>query len=190
VSRALCYCAQNIFIGLTVCPYVKFLNSTTVTCLLSPSQGLLALVTARYCLSNGASRCLQITDPDILSDPAYPYLNFSYPRVTNILHSECTRVVDTDGLILKDCPRQGGGWLTITGTNFGLTGAVVVIGVNFCSRVFHAKPSSQLICWLPPGVSPDAAVYVTQAGGGISDGGIRLGFRQCQPGTHQHGLCR
>ena len=57
-------------------------------------------------------------------------------------------------------PESGGTLLSLTGTNFGLAGAIVLVGGQPCTSVVHVVPDTQLQCMTPPGVGADQPVVV------------------------------
>ena len=61
-------------------------------------------------------------------------------------------------------PEAGGTLLTLTGTNFGLAGATVLVGGQPCSNVVHVVPDTQLTCETPAGQGADQPVVVIAFG--------------------------
>ena len=80
-----------------------------------------------------------------------------------------------------DCPRLGGGVLTIRGTGFGFVGAAVLIGSSACP-LYSLQLDSVLTCTLPAGAVPNAPVLVVQNGGALNANVASLGYQQCEPG--------
>ena len=75
----------------------------------------------------------------------YKKLGYAAPNLISVQHSNCTSIQNSS--TLENCPRLGGGLITINGANFGQTGAVVLIGNGICSSPQHAlhSPHSQPI---------------------------------------------
>lgn len=59
-------------------------------------------------------------------------------------------------------PTQGGGDLTITGSNFGLSGAVVTVGGADCPVT--AQTQSTIVCTIPEGAGQNVMTMVTRQG--------------------------
>ena len=75
--------------------------------------------------------------PDLQEYGPYTLVNYAPPNITGISHVDCT-ADSNDALFLSDCPRVGGGVLTISGTNFG-TNAAVMIGSMMCGNVISYR---------------------------------------------------
>jgi len=111
-------------------------------------------------------------------------LGYVAPEVYLLEHIDCETGLDGG---LEECPRTGGGTLTITGVNFG-TSAAVFVGTEFCEHVVHdaSDPTSIITCDLPEGSTLNSAVLVIAAGGSVSLAGLAtLGFVQCEMGYFQ-----
>ena len=177
----------EIFVGNTNCLYVSVLSNTQATCQLQPGTGPRNPVVLRLCLTGGASRCLQVSDPEVLSANNYPHVHFAGPNITGLVHMHCSQ---NSGGGLFACPREaiGNNTLTITGSNFGNTDADVTIGQRACSNVLHTvgSTSTELTCTLPSGFERSSLVYVVQAGGSRSNA-KPLGYLQCVAGEFQNG---
>ena len=95
-------------------------------------------------------------------------LGYAQPYVTRVEHVDCLPS-NTSGSI-SFCPRGGGGILTVTGNNFGSTGAVLLIDGELCTDVTHDElsPHDRLTCTLPPGTAALAAIVFIQAGGSVA----------------------
>ncbi len=95
----------------------------------------------------------------------------------------------TDSILnLDNCPRAGGGTLTITGQNLGIDGAVVLVGSGLCPNLTHVSPSTQVQCTLPAGIATNLGVIFIQSGGAMSVGEVTFSFVQCAAGTYQRGV--
>ena len=84
---------------------------------------------------------------------------------------------------LIQCPRSGGGRLTLLGNNLGDYGSSVKIGTSVCTDVIH-NSSANVSCTLPAGSSARSAVVIVQYGGALGYG-PSLGYELCLPGTYQ-----
>ena len=54
--------------------------------------------------------------------------------------------------ITYNCLLNGGDRITLSGLNFGISGARISVNNRPCMEVFHEAPQSQVSCTLPPGV--------------------------------------
>jgi hypothetical protein len=82
--------------------------------------------------------------------------------------------------------------LTVIGTSFGQSGAVVFVGINRCSPVLHdpATPQSKLTCILPSSKSKDLPVQVFQKNGELSVDPATVSYSQCPSGLFSPTLFR
>ena len=122
---------------------------------------------------------------------------YAGPNISAISHSDCipeqlddlneNTTESTASAVLQECPRYGGGLLTIIGDNLGIEGAVVLIGTGICSALTHNTPSTLVTCELPPGTGLGLGVTFIQNGGALSVGQALISFQQCQPGFYQVG---
>lgn len=116
-----------------------------------------------------------------LTSPVYNLLGYAQPEISRLNHDDCT--VSSDLIHLENCPRAGGGLLTITGRNFGFSGAVSIVGSRVCAN--PVQPTSlEIICELPSGQFPGEAVFIIQSGGALSSGEAYISYVQCPPGTY------
>ena len=74
----------------------------------------------------GATVSVLLHNEDLVSVP-YLKLGYAAPHITVLYHDACTSDPETS-LKLKACLREGGGTLTITGQDFGIEGAVAIVG--------------------------------------------------------------
>ena len=115
------------------------------------------------------------------SSPVY-LLGYGMPEVIGITHELCTGTSNTS---LIECPRTGSSTLTITGTNLGTAGGVVLLGSEGeCSNVYHLS-STEVHCVLPEGIGEDMGLIFIQAGGAMSLGQATVSRVQCQAGSYQ-----
>ena len=76
----------EVFVGSDPCLYVTVLSLTQATCQLQAGTGPRNPVALRLCLTGGASRCLQESDPAVLSATNYPFVHFAAPQITKLMH--------------------------------------------------------------------------------------------------------
>jgi hypothetical protein len=84
-----------------------------------------------------------------------------------------------------DCPRAGQQRITITGRNFGQSGAVALVGSSLCTNVqqpLAQNPHRVLMCTIPAAITRfsiiDLPILVIQSGG-LSTGLVSVSYRQC-----------
>jgi len=99
-------------------------------------------------------------------------------------------LISSNSAALTECPRAGGGILTITGTNFGEDDALVLVGANVCSSSGYEQEndSTTIKCRLPIGSNVFTGVLVIQKGGQVSSSEATISYTQCAPGTFQSGV--
>jgi hypothetical protein len=118
----------------------------------------------------------------LLSDKAL-LLSYAPPSITAV--KGCT---DSNSSTIN-CPRVGGLNLTVTGTNFGASNALILVGGTLCSPTKHALDvvlaHSTLFCTLPAGSSQSNAVLVLQSGSQISNNSQSLSYATCPAGMYQ-----
>jgi hypothetical protein len=111
-------------------------------------------------------------------------VNYKDPVITAITSEDCGPDDDEDVDLL--CPRDGGS-LTIEGSDFGKSNAVVFIG-DAIVTASHAEgnPHSRIVVDLPPGYKLNQPVVVVP-NNGIASNPKALSYTQCSPGTFQNG---
>jgi len=133
---------------------------------------------------------IRTTVNDVLQSPNEYIISYAAPVITIVTHSNCQPSTSST-LNLVDCPRAGGGTLTITGQNFGSTGVVVLVGSAICGNLVHVPSSNQVEiveCTLPSGIATNLGLIFIQSGGSLSAGDATVSYVQCDPGTFQNGL--
>ena len=133
---------------------------------------------------------IRTTVNDVLQSPNEYIISYAAPVITIVTHSNCQPSTSST-LNLVDCPRAGGGKLTITGQNFGSTGVVVLVGSEICGNLVHVPSSNQaeiVQCTLPSGIATNLGLIFIQSGGSLSAGDATVSYVQCDPGTFQNGL--
>jgi len=133
-------------------------------------------------------------DDEILASATVYMLSYALPTLLSLGHEQCshgnendTFSIGSDQFItsgLADCPREGGGILTLHGYNFGEQGAEVFVGSNICTNLQHFG-HSEVQCELPQGTTVSTGVMLIQYGGEYSLNQLKLGYAQCVPGTYQ-----
>ena len=105
-----------------------------------------------------------------------PLLGYNVPRIKSMSHPAC---VGTGTRALAACPRAGQGRLSLTGSDFGSQGAVVLVGADLCTNVVHDTAHTDVSCVLPSGTALSAPVLLIQSGGAVSPPGNIVAFTQC-----------
>lgn len=113
-------------------------------------------------------------------------VSYAAPVLTTV--AGCGVPTTAFATVVTSCDRQGGNVLDVYGSNFGKSGANVLIGVSPCSNVIHdnLRPHSHLSCELPPGFGLDRPVLVLQGNGAASlASSVAVSYTQCGPGSFQ-----
>jgi hypothetical protein len=86
---------------------------------------------------------------------------------------------------VRECDRNGGDLIELTGRNFGQSHASVTIGSQACLNVTHdiLSPHTKVSCVAPAGTMSDRPVALLQRLGTVSVSTILLSYEQCPPGT-------
>jgi hypothetical protein len=108
-------------------------------------------------------------------------VSYGTPVIARV--SGCVDAGDTT----DNCPRRGAAVVTLTGANFGNSGAQVLVGgAGVCSNVTHspASPHTVVTFLLPPGVNAAASVMLAPASGSFSLPAT-FSYAQCRPGWYQ-----
>ncbi len=87
----------------------------------------------------------------------------------------------------SSCGRLGGTLMTLAGSNFGASGAQVLVDGVLCGNVTHSptSPHTLVTFALPPGVKAAASVLLLQQAGPISNA-LLVGYAQCPQGLYQN----
>jgi len=128
---------------------------------------------------------IPLVDGTYLQSTPMQYIGYAAPEITNLAHNQCELVSSSS---LTDCPRSGGGTLTVTGTNLGNSGAVVLVGGGVCSNVAHVVASTVVTCTLPSGTVQNSPVIFIQQAGAMSLDDAVISYILCPPGTYQNGI--
>jgi hypothetical protein len=171
---------EVVFDGLTCGSLVVLgqpYNSTELSCVLPPGTGLVVSVVAS----------LRVSGVIPFSSQSYDLLGYAGPRILQLSHAGCNVDVGTDPFSLSDCPRNGGGTLSIVGTNLGAHNALVLVGAQICFNVQHTVPDTEITCTLPSGSSLSVPLIFIQFKGAMSLHDALISFTPCPPGTYQRG---
>ena len=105
---------------------------------------------------------IRITDSVSSSSLIPSLLSYAPPTIIQVVHPNCT-ASDPPGS-LANCPREGGGVLTVSGMNFGAAGSVVLVGNRVCGGLVHSpdNPHVLVFCDLPSGSETQALVLFIQ----------------------------
>ena len=135
---------------------------------------------------------VQITFIDgfnLIQSDGVRYFNYSYPSITGV--SGCTATNNSKQII--DCSRQGGigEWVTISGKNFGSSGARAFISGYQCTETRHDPENkhTKLFCAYPAGTRTNEDVWVLNSRGGTTPANEfgQLSYYQCPKGQFQTG---
>jgi hypothetical protein len=155
------------------CTEPTLLALDQLTCILPPGTGNDISLTV----------LIRLSSSEVLQSPIVYMISYASPVVSGLVHTDCQA---STSVSLVDCPRSGGGTLTITGQNLGVDRAVVLVGSGLCGNLVHVAPSTQLQCILPPGIATYVTVVVIQSGGAMSVEAT-VSYMQCAAGTYQNG---
>eukprot|EP00808_Paulinella_micropora_P008038 g38889.t1 len=137
------------------------------------------LVYATIPPGTGVSNPIQVQSNEFLSNTVN--LARHRPVVTAIGGCDST----ANPLVTVDCNRQGGQLLTISGSNFGATGAMVLVGAELCTEVAHVG-HAQITCKLASGTNVLQPVIVLQQTGGQPNvPGAKVSYFSCPAGWKQ-----
>jgi hypothetical protein len=164
--------AFEVTVSDKICLHLDVVSDERITCELPAGTG------------NALVRVASLQNNQIYKSDLIQLLNYAGPVVTKIEHEYCT--LGESNTELTSCPREGGGLLTITGTNLGSSGAVVLIGAAFCGDLVHSD-TTLVVCTLPPGFRIDESLVFIQSGGTLSLNDASISYVPCSPGTYQSG---
>jgi hypothetical protein len=115
---------------------------------------------------------IRIDSKSALESAPQALLGYKAPQITSITHDACVRAGPNT---LTACPRAGGtGRLTLSGTNFGAQGAVVLVGAELCTDETYNIRQTEVTCVLPSGIASSVSVLLIQSGGAVSNAGNTL----------------
>ena len=154
----------GVRIGQYDCP-VSSNNATTILCTLPTGVGRnLAVVVTSGSTFSTARRLVSYASPAMLT-------------ITGCTASGVTQTVD--------CSRTATPTITVTGTNFGPSGATIYLGDNVVNAIHDAStPNSKVTFTLPSGFGLERSLLMVQAGGS-SGSGVFVSYAKCPMGTHE-----
>jgi hypothetical protein len=187
----------NVLVSGDSCAPIRNLQSTSVECQLGSGTGL--------------SQSVVVSSSSQFSAPV-KYLSFAAPNITGI--TGCTASTSTSTI---NCARLGGTSITITGSychyiglnrsliflyvvcrhkcigagsNFGYSGATVLIGNSACTSIVHDSSTlhAKIRCILPASNLENRPVVVVQQNGAVSTSTGLVSYLQCSEGTYESGL--
>jgi hypothetical protein len=158
----------SVYVGSQSCPIVSF-TSSQIICTLPAGKGF--------------NIPIQVTSSGLLGVPA-TLLSYAPPSINRI--QGCT-AVNNNSLSIVDCQRAGGQTITLEGSDFGDSNALVLVGSDRCTNVQHdtLTPHDKLTCVLPQGNRADRPVLVFQSGGELSRTVVTLSYVTCKPGEYE-----
>ena len=71
---------------------------------------------------------LYVSTDEYYQSGTYFLVGYAIPVITSIVHEACSEL---DPQNVDFCPREGGGTLTIFGSNFGVAGSAVIVGSGY-----------------------------------------------------------
>ena len=154
----------TVRVGQYECPLLSNTQEQILCTLPSGAGRNLAVVVTSGSTFSTARRLVSYASPVLLT-------------ITGCTASSATKIID--------CSRLTQPVLTITGTNFGPTGATIYMGDHVLS-VTHdaATPNSKGTFTLPQGYGLDRALLLMQAGGS-SGSGLYVSYEPCPSGTYE-----
>jgi hypothetical protein len=80
--------------------------------------------------------------------------------------------------------------VTVSGLNFGVSGATVLIGASLCTDTTHnpSTPHRRIVCSIPQGTGADLPIIFLQNGGSIGISSATVSYEQRPPGTRLSAL--
>ncbi len=187
-----CPTEGGIRINVTGLNFATAFGATTVTVGNAPctdvdveTERLLSCVLP---VGTGQNRPVVVTSVGQVSRAAN-IVSYSLPSITALEGCAGNPPGPNNNASVIDCPREAQPRLTVTGANFGPSGAVALVGSDLCRDVVQDSdyPHRRLTCTIPTGTKTDLPVIVLQSGG-ISTGAARVAYRQCPTGKFARGL--
>ena len=156
----------QVRIGSAACTDVVYVDNSTLTCTLPAGAGL--------------NRPIIVTVGRLFSRPA-SLISYKAAAITSV--TGCV----ANGVSTEKCPRNDPSrQITLTGTNFGASNAIVFVGGKLCTFPSHDSltPHEKLTCFLPPNNKLNRVLLLLQSGGQVSAGvGVFVSYLQCAPGS-------
>lgn len=161
-------CTVTVKVGLSECSEPTYVDENTFTCTLPAFTG-----------KNLAIRIIEFITGSVFSSTDVFLISYSSASITSV--SGCTDVLTTT----TECPRGETSDITITGTNFGPSGATVLVGGLECANLTHSSvsPHTSVSCTAPGGTTENVDVILIQSSGAVSDI-ASLSYLQCVAGHY------
>lgn len=152
----------TVKIGVSNCDQILYIDSQTLQCILPAGTGFNKQV---YIIVG------------FLFSPSSHLLSYKAATLSSI-----TGCPDAGS---SACPREGGTMITIVGSEFGVSGAIVLIAGNPCYNITHDSltPASKLTCILSSVIFQVSPVILIQESSQISINQLYLTYASCLPGT-------
>lgn len=158
-------CLALVQVGSEECTDLAFISASSIECTLPSGTGLdQALV-----MQNDERRSNSIAA-----------VSYAPPVLDSV--SGCT----DQGQTTINCPRAGNHRITLRGSNFGASGALILVATRQCASPIHgvvsADPHSSVSCLIPAqtGLGVDVVIIQSQGQLGLTSGTIS--YQLCEPG--------
>eukprot|EP00808_Paulinella_micropora_P005719 g34204.t1 len=157
--------ATSVTVDSVACA-IQTVTTSRITCVLSAGKG--------------PNRAVVVSVGESISRDVYK-LSYAPPTLAAIQGCSAAASPSTSA---QDCPRTGGEILTITGSNFGSSEAVVLVGGQLCTELSHVAglEHTKLTCRLPRGSGLNKTVMVIQRQ--ASNNSLSLSYQQCPAGEY------
>jgi hypothetical protein len=164
-------CTFDVSTGLNSCGNLKYYNASFFTCVLVASNGYNISMIITSTFSGGT----------VLTSEAVYYLSYAAPVISSV--SGCN--VGTQNY----CSRSSYTQITISGTNFGASGATVLVNGRQCVNLTHdsTSPHQTVTCMTPPQDGLNLAVLLIQSSGVVSLNTGSISYQPCAAGTYSVG---
>ncbi len=136
-------------------------------------------------LPAGVGRSVAVTAKSTGTSPVARLISYATPNITRLIGCSVT-VSALPTLSVTECDRFGTSPITVIGSNFGASGAYVLLGVDIIPAVHDSSsPHTTLSFVAPSGNGLDIAVLVLQSTFDTATSRAVMSYRECPPGTHQ-----
>ncbi len=161
--------ALIVYVGSSTCLVTSF-SSSVIVCTLPAGRG--------------TSQPVVVVNSQFWSRAAQ-LVSYAPPVLTSI--QGCTATAAPTSVV--GCPRNGGTSITLTGTAFGASGAIVLVSGIPCTNVVHdaATPHTKVTCTLPQGTGNLKTVLLIQGQGSVSTNSVLLSYLPCAAGSYAVG---
>lgn len=152
----------------------------TATCgnIASPTPG--SVLTCELPAGSGINQAVRVVSGGLFS-PRETFVDYASATITSV--QGCPT---DEGSTTTDCARTGGDIITISGDNFGVSGATVLVGTSQCTSLSHnsTTPHTSVSCTVPAGGGTDP-VFLIQSGGRLSSSSGEVSFEPCAAGSYE-----